>query len=581
MKSSSSSSTATGSRPGASPDRIRGGAEQETEVLVIGGGVTGCGLMRDLALRGIHCLLIDQKDLNAGASGGNHGLLHSGGRYVSGDAETAAECRIEGEILKRLAPQCIEDTGGLFVAVEGDDPAYAKRFPGLCAAAGIPCETLTPTQARALEPALSERLFAAYAVPDATIDPFRVTLENLSAAQALNGSGYLPHTQVIGFEREGDRLIAALCRNHRTGETLRIRALQFVNAAGAWSMRVAQLAGCEDVHLFYSKGTLGITNTRITDRVINRLRPPGDGDILVPGGTVSLLGTTSDRVDDPDGVRPTVEEIDRNVTQGAAMVPALAHARFMRAFSGVRPLVQSGGSDADGRGITRGLALIDHRSQGLTNFATITGGKLTTYRLMAEKAGDLVAARMGNTTPSRTAEVTLEPSPACQWTEPGHAPRYWYDRNNAADMILCECEMVPQSAVDEIVALAPGHEDEMTLQAISLRSRAGKGPCQGSFCSIRIASYLYDREVYRSRAGLGHIRDFVDERFRGLRPVLWGEQMAQMELAEALHCGLMGLDLLPDAGTEDEGASEPAGTGTSAAGAGTADSGPIAREQQP
>ncbi len=290
-----------------------------------------------------------------------------------------------------------------------------------------------------------------------------------------------------------------------------------------------------------SKGTLGITNTRITNRVINRLRPPGDGDILVPGGTVSLLGTTSDRVDDPDGVRPTVEEIDRNVTQGAAMVPALAHARFMRACSGVRPLVQSADADADGRGITRGLALIDHSSQGLTNLATITGGKLTTYRLMAE-------------TSCRTAEVPLEASLACQWTEPGHAPRYWYDRNNAADMILCECEMVPRSAVDEIVALAPGHEDEMTLQAISLRSRAGKGPCQGSFCSIRIASYLYDCDVYQSRAGLSHIREFVEERFRGLRPVLWGEQMAQMELAEALHCGLMGLDLLPDAGAE---ASEP------------------------
>ncbi len=68
---------------------------------------------------------------------------HSGGRYVAGDAETAAECRIEGDILKRLAPQCIEDSGGLFVAVEGGDPAYAERFPDLCAAAGIPCETLS------------------------------------------------------------------------------------------------------------------------------------------------------------------------------------------------------------------------------------------------------------------------------------------------------------------------------------------------------------------------------------------------------------------------------------------------------
>jgi len=98
----------------------------ETEVLVIGGGVTGAGIMRDLALRGIHCLLIDRHDLCAGASGGNHGLLHSGARYVSNDQQAAVECRQESDILKRLAPHCIENTGSLFVAVDGDDPRVAR-----------------------------------------------------------------------------------------------------------------------------------------------------------------------------------------------------------------------------------------------------------------------------------------------------------------------------------------------------------------------------------------------------------------------------------------------------------------------
>ena len=91
--------------------------ELETEVLVIGGGVTGTGVMRDLALRGIQCLLIDRRDLNAGASGGNHGLLHSGGRYAAADYETAAECRQEGEILKKIAADAVGPCGGLFVAV--------------------------------------------------------------------------------------------------------------------------------------------------------------------------------------------------------------------------------------------------------------------------------------------------------------------------------------------------------------------------------------------------------------------------------------------------------------------------------
>ena len=91
----------------------------ETQVLIIGGGVTGTGLARDLALRGVGCLLVEKQDINAGASGGTHGLLHSGARYILSDPASARECRDEGSIIKRLAPQCVEETGGLFVAVEG------------------------------------------------------------------------------------------------------------------------------------------------------------------------------------------------------------------------------------------------------------------------------------------------------------------------------------------------------------------------------------------------------------------------------------------------------------------------------
>ncbi len=517
----------------------------ETDVLIIGGGVTGAGIMRDLALRGVHTLLIDKRDLCAGASGGNHGLLHSGGRYVASDPHSAIECRIENALLKRLAPQCVEQTGGLFVAVEGDDPEFAEKFPQFCAAAGISCAEITPADARRMEPLLSEKLVKAYLVPDATVDPFRLALENVAHARLLNDSIYRPHTEIIDFKIDQGEIIAAICRDNRTQATLSIKARQYVNAGGAWAMNIARKAGCTDVNLLYSKGTLLVSHDRMAGHVINRLRPPADGDILVPGGTVSVLGTTSVSTDNLETVRPTVAEIDRNVIEGAAMIPALATARYIRAFSRVRPLLQSSPGE-DGRAATRGFALLDHTSQGLTNFCTITGGKLTTFRLMAEKTADLVAGRLGNTQRCTTDSIPLPDGDACRWTEPGAAPRYWYKANNADDMILCECEMVPQSAIDEIVKCAPGAEEEMTLEAIALRSRAGKGPCQGSFCGIRIASYLYDRGYYRDATGLMHMRDFFNERFKGMRTVIWGRQAAQMELAEALHCGLLGLDNLED-----------------------------------
>jgi glycerol-3-phosphate dehydrogenase len=515
----------------------------ETEVLIIGGGVTGVGIMRDLALRGIHSILVDKRDLCAGASGGNHGLLHSGARYVSNDLHSAVECRREGALLKQLAPHCIESTGGLFVAVEGDEQGFIDNFPHLCLQADISCELLTPAEARLQEPHLSDRIVVAYRVPDATVDPFRLALENVDHARTLVGSDYYSHSEVVSLERRGERIETALCRNTRNNTWFTIRAGQVVNAGGAWAMDIARLAGCDNVHLLYSKGTLLVSHDRITNHVINRLRHPGDGDILVPGGTVSVLGTTSVRIDHLENIRPTVAEIDLNIREGAAMVPMLAQARYIRAFSRVRPLLQPSGQAGD-RDAARGFALLDHESQGLSNFCTITGGKLTTFRLMAEKASDLVATRLGNREPCRTMSDPLPSGAACRWTEPGAAPKYWFKAGNAADMILCECEMVPQSAIDEIVDGARGTKEQMSLEAIALRSRAGKGACQGSFCGIRICSYLYDRGYYSDHSGLLHMRNFFNERFKGQRGVVWGQQAAQMELAEALHCGLLGLDAL-------------------------------------
>jgi glycerol-3-phosphate dehydrogenase len=159
----------------------------ESQVLIIGGGATGTGLARDLALRGVQCIVAEAWDINAGASGANHGLLHSGARYVSTDPTVTKECRQESELLKKLAPHCIENTGGLFVAVEGDDESYVADFPHLCSRCGIPVRALDIKDARELEPALSKNLIAAYTVDDATIDPFKLSLQNLAVPEQSRG----------------------------------------------------------------------------------------------------------------------------------------------------------------------------------------------------------------------------------------------------------------------------------------------------------------------------------------------------------------------------------------------------------
>ncbi|MBU0733949.1 MAG: anaerobic glycerol-3-phosphate dehydrogenase subunit A [Proteobacteria bacterium] len=509
-----------------------------TQALIIGGGITGTGLARDLALRGVECILVEKADINAGASGRNHGLLHSGGRYVATDPGAARECHLENEILKRVAPHCIEDTGGLFVAVEGDDETYAAEFPQLCSRCGIPCRQIDPKEARDLEPALSDKVIAAYLVDDAAIDPFKISLENIAQAQEL-GTHLLCHTKVIGFEKENHRVKAVRLANTITGKENIVEPEQVINAAGPWSAQVAALAGLK-IEMLYSKGTLLVTGHRVTRYVVNRLRRPGDGDILVPGGTVSLLGTTSVRIDSPDRIIPTIEEVDLMVDEGSKMIPALKGIRYIRSYAGVRPLLKMD-SNLDDRSVSRGFMLLDHTRDGLENFSTIPSGKLTTYRYMAEKTADLVCKRLGINVPCLTDTEPLPSSPSGMWTEPALGPRNWISRNHD-DPLLCECELIPKTVIESIVGSISDHNGDINLRAIGLRSRVGKGSCQGIFCGKRVSAFLYQTGQMKGTEGLEDLKAFLQERWRGERPVLWHSQMMQAELKEALYCGSFGLE---------------------------------------
>lgn len=519
----------------------------KTQVLIIGGGVTGAGLARDLSLRGVDALLAEKADINAGASGGNHGLLHSGARYVGSDAAAAKECVAESRILKQTAPHCIEETGGLFVAVAGDDEKYTADFPALCDRSGVWVHPLDPAEARELEPALSPDIVAAFEVRDSAVDPFRVSLDNL--AQAVNlGARVRTGWEAVSMRTRQGRIQAVRFQDRRHGGEVEVEADLVINAAGAWAGKVARLAGLR-LSILYSKGTLLVTQSRITERVINRLRPPSDADILVPGGTVSILGTTSTRVKSPDGIRPCIEEVDRIIDDSRAMLPILDRTRFIRAYAGVRPLAAQGGDDDD-RKISRDFSLLDHAVDGLENIITITGGKLSTYRLMAEKAVDLACRKLRIDRPCLTRTEPLPPSSLGRWVEPGSAPLAMLERKGKSDPVLCECEVVSASVIDRVLEdLSPADGVE-PLHFLGLRTRMGKGPCQGCFCGLRVTAHLYDRSIFRGESGVKGLRSFVERRWRGFQPVQWGTAMEQAELQESLMCGFLGLETLDSAGTE-------------------------------
>ncbi len=173
-----------------------------------------------------------------------------------------------------------------------------------CVAPAVSHPLLDPAEAREMEPALSDQIIAAYAVEDAAIDPFKLSLDNMAQARH-HGCQLLRFSQVTGFETRAGRIQSVQLRNTLTGRETRVRPDVVVNAAGAWAGQVAALAGI-DIRIRYSKGSLLVTHIRLSRRVINRLRRATDGDILVPGGTVSILGTTSERCASPDVIYPEI-----------------------------------------------------------------------------------------------------------------------------------------------------------------------------------------------------------------------------------------------------------------------------------
>ena len=379
----------------------------EFDVIIIGGGITGAGMQRDCAMRGIRTLLIERSDIATGATGRNHGLLHSGARYAVNDAESAEECIRENRILRRIAAHCIDETDGLFITLPEDDLGYQQTFVDACKRADINAEIIDPDLARRLEPSVNPDLIGAVKVPDGSVDPFRLCAANMLDAKLRGGQVRL-QTEVTGFIKDGDTVKGVHTHSYLTGEDADYYAPITVNACGIWGQHIAEMAGAK-INMFPAKGALLIFAHRVNNLVINRCRKPSNADILVPGDTVCIIGTTSTRIpfEECDNVAVTPDEVDLLITEGAKLAPSLAETRILRAYAGVRPLV-SADDDPSGRNISRGIVCLDHEERdGIKGFITITGGKLMTYRLMAEIATDLVCKKLQVEKACQTADVPL------------------------------------------------------------------------------------------------------------------------------------------------------------------------------
>ena len=373
----------------------------QTTVLVIGGGATGVGVARDLALRGVDVTLVDRGSLAAGTTGRSHGVLHSGARYAEADPSDAAACLAENRVLREVAPACLDETGGYFLHLDGDDPDYFERKRAACTDLGMAVETLSGAELRKRVPEASPAVERALAVPDAVVSPSRLVVANAAAARDA-GATIHAHAPVEDVHVV-DGTVTGADIGGRLDAT--VEADVVVNATGPWAGQCAALAGVS-VPMRPTRGVMvGVDNPGV-DAVLNRCRAPADGDIVVPRGDEAVLGTTSVAVGDPDDFERSEAEIERTVTECAAMCPAV-DGSVRRTYWGVRPLYAPAEADRDGRAISRGFALLDHADGGAAGFFTVVGGKLTTYRKMAEATADRVCERLGVPATCRTADRPL------------------------------------------------------------------------------------------------------------------------------------------------------------------------------
>lgn len=532
------------------------------DIAVIGGGSTGCGVVRDAASRGLDAVLVEQGNLTHGTTGRMHGLLHSGARYAVSDPRSARESIRENLILRDVAAHCIEDTGGLFVKRPENDETYFHRKIDACHACDIPAEVLSGEEVRTREPYLADDVDKAIAVPDAAIDPFRLCVANAADAQA-HGARIETHAEVIDVLVEEGAVVGveiehgtgpAKRSRRQTGETERIYAKHVVNATGAWAGHIGEMAGV-DVRVRPSKGAMVVTNVRQVDTVINWCRPKGDADIIVPHETTCILGTTDVEVGDPGNYPEHRWEVEVLIDELSKLVPALADARTLRSFWGVRPLYEPPERDtADTTDITRQHFILDHGDRdGRPGMTSIVGGKLTTYRLMAEEVVDHVCEELRVAAVCTTADEPL-PGSSDFTVLRDHMDAFGLRSpigrrsserlgSRAAEVlssvepnpVVCACEAVTRAEVRDAIDDAGAD-----LNAVRIRTRSSMGNCQGCFCAHRMASELvpqFDAETARLA-----LDELHQERWKGQRHSLWGEQLSQVMLTHMLHATTMNRD---------------------------------------
>lgn len=539
--------------------------KQSYDAIVIGGGTTGTGVVRDLVLRGFtNSLLLERDDLAAGTSGGCHSALHGGSRYVVSDIQTARECLQENEIYRKIVPQVVDPTNALWVAKTDEQIEFSKQWMKNADEIGLPYEIISVEEAVEAEPLLSKDIRFALRTIDTGFDPFRLCIAQAYDAK-MKGAEIRTHHEVIGALMDGKRVVGLRVLDKIENRIYEVYSKIVINAAGPWCSQITEMAGFA-IPMKPNKGSTGIYSMRPTTVLIGILRTPADGDGLVSQGyqNTALLGTSSVDVEDPDDADPGMDEIKIMEDSVAEIIPELREARMLRMCTGVRPLYTTG--KETGRDISRGMILLDHEEmEGISGIITITGGKYATARLMAEEAVDLACEKLvGKVIPCTSHKELIYGATSSEDAEKDaqeihekyHISRYAAHKFTArygkfAKKIL---EEYPDQAyiIDDAVQMIGSEvcysfteEDVKNFRDLRRRTRLGMGQEQGTFSIYKAGGIIQEGLGKTVEEAEECVLGYVQERWKGVYfAAQYGDQLPLSELMQEMYVSTGSYDVL-------------------------------------
>lgn len=529
------------------------------DVVVIGGGINGTGVARDLSMRGLSVVLFERNDLAFGASGNNSGMIHGGVRYLrTNPSVTEQSCRDSGYIQK-IAPFLLHRIPFLLPVRAGpkgrvmlelidayfhayDDYVELKR--------GEKHTRLDATELGRLEPGLVGTYAGGITFDEWGVDASRLCVLNAIDAEE-NGTRLFIHATVEGIEKQGDKYIVR-ARDRSSSKRITARCQVIVNATGAWAPITASLGRLppgavrvrpgKGIHIIYERrlSNYGITCDAIDGRQI----------FVMPWQNMTTIGTTDDDYfGDLDDVIATSEEV-RYLVQGVASVfPSIREARAVGTYSGVRPTLFAYGPLEDA--LSREHEIIDHAADGAPNLYSMIGGKLASFRLFAQEMADRIAQDLAPSSRCQTHEKPLpggEDVPdAVELAErsqitPVAARRLVYRHGARSKLVLlrtkrkpeeraivCACEPVIEAEVRHAVK----HEHARSVDDVARRTRLGLGACGGMRCAIRCGQIVASELGMPMRYGISSARRFLERQARARVVAMSPEQARQEALVLA------------------------------------------------